>query len=91
MEVTAQRERDLHNRSSEELRKDGYNVTPQSLNPDDQKPLENIKDALGEGVHVVGSEIEKKLKGQDITTDVGVTPAGRWKRLVDRLRGIKKK
>lgn len=89
MEATAQREAQLHKSASENLQQAGYNVTPSSLNPDDQTALENIKGTLGEGVHVVGSEIGRRLRGQDIETDVGVTPAGRWKRLVDRLRRIK--
>lgn len=87
MEVTAQREADLHKSSSENLKQAGYNVTPQSLNPNDQTALRNIKDTLGDVVHIVGSEIEEKLAGQGADTYTRVSSGKRFSHWVlDRFR-----
>lgn len=87
MEATAQREVDLHKKASGSLNQGGYNVTPQSVNPNPQNVLESIKDALGEEVHVVGSEIETKLKGEGLDTHIGLGPGRRFSHWVlDRIR-----
>ena len=87
MEVTTQREVDLRSSSGENLKQAGYNVTPQSLNPNDQTALQNIKDMLGDAVHVVGSEIGEKLAGQGADTYTRVSPGNRFSHWVlDRFR-----
>lgn len=87
MESTAQIEADLRNNSSKNLKQAGYPVTSQSLNPNDQTALENIKEALGGAAHVVGSEIEGQLTGLGPDTYTRVSPGkrfGQW--VLDRLR-----
>ncbi len=87
MEATAQREVDLHQKTSENLRKAGYNVTPQILNPDDQSPLERIREGLGTAAHVVGSQAEETLLGKGPQTHIGVTRGKRWAySVLDRFR-----
>lgn len=78
MEATVQREVDLHQKTSENLRKAGYHVTPQTLNPNDQSPLEVIRERLGEAVHVVGSQAEETLLGKGPQTHIGTTRGKRW-------------
>lgn len=87
MEATAQREVDLYNNASASLRQGGYNATPESVNPNPQNPLEGIKEALGEEVHIIGGEIEAKLKGKTPDTYIEVSPAKRFSQWVmDRIR-----
>lgn len=87
MESTAQTEANLLNQASKELNQGGYNVTPQELNPHDHSPLERIKEALGAGVNIVGSEVMERLTGQGPETHVGVTKGGKLARWVlERFR-----
>lgn len=87
MEATAQREVGLYKKSSDYLKQAGYNVTPQGLNPNDQSVLEGIRENLGEGVRVVGSQAEEFLTGQGPDTHIRVSPGkrfGHW--VLDRIR-----
>lgn len=73
METTAQREVDLYEKITGSLKKANYNVTPQSLNPNDQTPLERIKEGWGDAVHIVGNQAEKGLFGKGPDTYTRVT------------------
>lgn len=91
MEAAAQREVDLHKNTGASLNQAGYEVTPQFLNPDDQGALENIKESLGEAVHIVGSGVEERLMGKGPETHDRVSPGERFSHWVsDRIRRKKK-
>ena len=64
---------DLHAVVSSKLTEAGHPATPQSVNPDDQSPLEEIARKIGDATHVVGSAIEENLGGASPTTHVRTT------------------
>lgn len=68
---------DLHTGAKDSLRKLGHPVTQQSIDPHDQTPLENIKEALRDiskdQVRVVGGTIEEHMSGESHSTHVGTT------------------
>ncbi|OGE26637.1 hypothetical protein A3C26_04575 [Candidatus Daviesbacteria bacterium RIFCSPHIGHO2_02_FULL_39_12] len=87
METTIQQEIDLCRNSGKSLKQAGFGVSPESLNPNDQAPLERIKDTLGDAVHIVGAHVEEQLGGQGQDTYIRVSPGkrfGRW--VLDRFR-----
>lgn len=41
----------------------GRQIKPADVNPDDQSPLREIQDVLGDSTHVAGSTVEELLHG----------------------------
>lgn len=87
MEATAQREVDLHNRVGNELKTMGHAT---ETVPVHEQPVlsDSLKSSLGA---IVPEGVEEFVLGKEIDTHVRVTPAGRWKKLVDRLRYVKER
>ncbi|HCE31360.1 MAG: hypothetical protein UT54_C0026G0009 [Candidatus Daviesbacteria bacterium GW2011_GWB1_39_5] len=59
---------ELHRKASDLLNQGGYTTTPVSVNPNDQSPLENIRDMLGNATYVVGSTIKEQTGGGGLST-----------------------
>ncbi len=72
METSAQIEKDLRIKTSEQLNQGGLNTTPESLNPNDESVLKKIGDSLGEekdsALHALNVELEEFTSGEDIHT-----------------------
>ena len=65
--------RRLHEEVSGNLSEAGFKATPQSVNPDDNSPLEAIKEAWGDTVHVVGSTVDEQIGGSGDTARIRTT------------------
>lgn len=65
---------DLHAAVSSQLDQAGHPATPQSVNPEDQSPLENVRriveEITSDPVHIVGSTLEEHTIGKSPTTHV---------------------
>ncbi len=70
IQFPGQHAQNLHKRVSSHLSKAGHPATPQTVNPDDQSPLEKIEEALGDPSHAVGSTIEEVFGGTGDATHV---------------------
>ena len=72
METTAQSEENLRIKASEHLNQGGYNTTPEDLNPNDESPLEKIKEDIGDKANDLGyalhANIEELTEGESIKT-----------------------
>mgnify|MGYP001609797531 CR=1 FL=1 len=67
---------ELHKNVATETTKAGHPATSQSVNPDDQSPLEEIRDRLGGIARVAGGTVEENFSGADNRTHV-VTSKGK--------------
>lgn len=89
MEEAAGREEDLRKTVSQNLNQGGYPATPQSLDPDDQSSLAEIKDRFGEAVHIAGDTTREVLTGVGPKTHTRVTSAKTFlQKARERLRQL---
>lgn len=77
---------ELHEQVSNELNQIGHQATPQSVNPDDESPLEPIKRDVRQWT---GSALEGTMGGASNSINDRGTK-GRIAMLINRLRGMKK-
>lgn len=85
----------LHANISNQLNQMGQKTTPGSVNPDDQTPLENIKQTLGEAagdaVHIAGTA-GTILGGEEQSTYIRTAPDRKFLSLAkERIKRLFKK
>lgn len=90
MKITAQDQTNLHTNVASNLNQAGQNVTTSDLNPDDQTPLEQIKQTLGDTAHIVGATVGETV-GDEVVLIRSNNSKG-WKdRIFDRAKRMIKK
>ncbi len=93
MELTAQTEKDLRVKTSEELNKRGLNTTPESLDPNNESLLKKIGDSFGDEkkdvLHALNVELEELTSGEDIHTRDRVASRNPINLALERFKKLK--